>query len=124
MCLAEGRGCFIAKSDFKSAFRNLPIKPKDWRWLVLFAYHPITNQKFFFIDRCLPFGASISCAHFQRFSNAIAHTFKFKTGKDTDNYLDDFLFAVLLKAMCNGQAEVFLQICKAVNFPVALDKTF
>ena len=124
MCLAEGRGCFIAKSDFKLAFRNLPIKLKDWRWLVLFAYHPITNQKFFFIDKCSPFGASISCAHFQSFSNAIAHIFKFKTGKDTDNYLDDFLFVVLLKAMCNGQVEVFLQICKTVNFPIALDKTF
>ena len=45
-------------------------------------------------------------------------------GKDADNYLDDFLFAALLAALCDGQIEIFLDICKAINFPVSLDKTF
>lgn len=45
-------------------------------------------------------------------------------GKGAKNYLDDFLFAALLTALCNGQVEIFLQICAEINFPVSLDKTF
>ena len=39
------------------------------------------------------------------------------------NYLDDFLFAALTKALCDGQLNVFFEICEKINFPVALDKT-
>ena len=90
----------------------------------MFAHHPVTNKKYFFVDKYLPFGSSISCSHFQRFSNSIAHLFKFVMNKDTDNYLDDFLFTALLKAMCDGQVQVFLDIFKSINFPAVLDKTF
>ena len=124
LCVEAGKGCFIAKSDMKSAFCNLPIKPEDWKWLVLFAFHPVTNQKWYIIDKCPPFGASISCTHFQRFSNSIAHIFKRRTCKSINNYLDDFLFAALIKAVCVGHVNIFLDICKIINFPVALDKTF
>ena len=31
LCLKEGKSCNIAKSDMKSAFRNLGIKKKHWR---------------------------------------------------------------------------------------------
>ena len=65
MCTREGKGCYVAKSDMKSAFRNLPIKPEDWRWLVMKAQDPWDNRWKFFVDKCLPFGSSISCAHFQ-----------------------------------------------------------
>ena len=65
LCMEAGVGCYITKSNMKSAFRNLPIKPEDWKWLILFAYHPISGKKFYFVDKCLPFGASISCVHFQ-----------------------------------------------------------
>ena len=36
--------------------------------------------------------------------------------------MDDFLFAALLKALCDGQLDVFLEICKVINFPVAMEK--
>ena len=54
----------------------------------------------------------------------MAHNFRRKTGKKTNNYLDDFLFAALIKVICDRQVEVFLQLCKTINFPVSLDKTF
>ena len=123
LCVKVGRGCYIAKSDMKSTFRNVPIKHEHWCRLVLYAHHPVTNQKFYFADKCLPFGASISCSHFQHFSDSVAHIFKWKTGDDTNNYWDDFLFAALLKALCNGHVEIFLDLCKTINFSVALDKT-
>ena len=72
----------------------------------------------------MPFGSSISCAIFQKFSNAVAHIVKFRTKKDLVNYLDDYFFAALLKAFCDEQVKVFLKVCEEINFPVALEKTF
>ena len=87
-----------------------------------------TNLKdgltYYFFDKCLAFGASISCSHFQRFSNAVAYLVMKQTGCKNVNYLDDYLFAALLKAVCDGQVNIFMQLCKEINFPVNLDKTF
>ena len=124
LCAAAGKACKISKSDFKSAFRNLCIRRQDWAWLVMRATSHIDGKDYYFVDKCLPFGASISCAHFQAFSDAISHIMKYKTGKDNVNYLDDFLFVTLLTAMCNAQIDTFLRICSLINFPVSLDKMF
>ena len=87
LCLSAGQGgCFTAKSDMKSVFRNLPIKPQDRKWLVMKATNPKDGIEYYFIDKCLPFGASISCSHFQRVSNAIQHILKFRTKADANNY--------------------------------------
>ena len=72
----------------------------------------------------MPFGASISCSHFQRFSDAISHIVAFKSGYQNVNYLDDFFFVALLKLLCNGQIKTFLEVCKKINFPVSMEKTF
>ncbi len=29
MCIKEGKGCFMAKLDIKSAYRNIPVHPDD-----------------------------------------------------------------------------------------------
>ena len=64
----------------------------------------------YFIDKCLPFGASVSCSHYQRFSNALKHLALYrignKEGKAITNYLDDFLFIAWLKGLCNDMIPV------------------
>ena len=124
LCIKEGRFCKIEKSDMQSAFRNLGIRKKDWKYLVMKAISPIDGKTYYFVDKCLPFGASISCSHFQRFSNAVKHLVQWKTKKDLVNYLDDFLFAALMKFLCNNQIKAFLDICALIKFPVSLEKTF
>ena len=123
LCLKEGRNCFCSKSDWKSAFRHFPIQKRFWKFLVMKARNPKDHQWYYFIDKCMPFGSSISCAHFQSFSNAIAHIMRVKTGKDNVNYLDDFLFIALLAYICNGQTKLFLEICQEIRFPVSMEKT-
>ena len=39
------------------------------------------------------------------------------------NYLDDFLFTAMLRAECDKQIEIFLNTCKELGFPVAIEKT-
>ena len=100
--IRQGKSCNLAKSDMTSAFRNLGIRKDQWFLLVLMAVSPMDNQTYFFVDKCLPFGVAISCSHFQRFSDAVAHILKWKSGGyKSPNYLDDFLFIALLKSKCD-----------------------
>ena len=125
LCIRAGVGSKISKSDMTSAFRNLGIRKLDWRWLILKAKLPFDDKFYYFVDKCLPFGASISCALFQRFSNAIAHIVRVKSGgQDNVNYLDDFLFVTLLAAFCNVQVDLLIKVCNLIKFPVSLEKTF
>ena len=84
------------------------------------------DQKFYyFVDKCLPFGAAISCSHFQRVSDAVAHIFVFVSGgQKIINYLDNYFFVALLKAMCDCQINTFLDLCKYINLPISMDKTY
>ena len=47
------------------------MSKSSWKWLVMMAENPETGKIQFFIDKCLPFGASISCAIFQDFSDGL-----------------------------------------------------
>ena len=124
LCLKTGVNCHTARSDMRSAFRQLGLSPLDWCLLVMKAQCPITGIWWFFVDKAVPFGSARSCALFQEFSNAIAHIIRYRTKHDLVNYLDDYLFVALLKLICNGQVEEFLKVCKMINFPVAMEKTF
>ena len=123
LCLKAGKGCKCSKSDWKSAFRHFPILKRFWNLLVMKARDPESQKWFYFVDKCMPFGSSISCSHFQAFSNAIAHVMRIKSGQHNVNYLDDFLFIALMRWLCNQQTEMFLEICDLIRFLVAMEKT-
>ena len=122
--IAAHGACVVAKSDMKSAFRNLGIKKEQWCLLLMAAKSPLDGKIYYFVDKCLPFGSSISCSHFSRFSDSVAHLTTYRTGKKPVNYLDDFLFVAFLKSWCDQQVSAFLNICTEINFPVSLEKTF
>ena len=124
ICILSGKNCHIAKSDMARAFRNIPMSRASRHLLIMKADHPENGKTFFFVDKCLPFGSSISCAIFQEFSNAIAYLVTFRTGKPLVNYLDDYMFAALKRTWCNAQVQVFLNICEHISFPVTLEKTY
>ena len=119
------RPLVMAKTDLSSAFRMLPIKRQHWRWLVFKARDPESGEYYYFYDKCLPFGASISCCHYQRFSNALKHIAEYLTGKTLSitNYLDDFLFIEVTERRCNALVRSFLRLCNSIQVPVAQEKT-
>ena len=118
------RVIYQGKSDMKSAFRNLPLAVTEFCLTAMKAVNPQNNKTYFFVDKCLPFGASISCSLFQEFSDAVAFIFTRKTGEQTVNYLDDYYFCALLKSLCDVQIQKFLNICESIKFPVSLEKTY
>ena len=107
-----------------SAFRHLGLRPDNFKLLLMKAKNPLDGATYYFVEKCLPFGASISCSHFQRFSNCIAHIITFKTGKPLINFLDDYLFAALMRVACNEQVKVFMDVCQKIRFPFSEEKTY
>ena len=85
----------------------------------------MTGEWKFFVDKCLPFGSSISCALFQKFSDALCHLIEHKTNSrdQITNYLDDFLFLAFLLAHCNSKIEMFINLCNDLGVPISIDKT-
>ena len=118
---------YLGKTDLSMAFRVLPLKKGCFQWLILKAIDPRDGKVKYFVEKCLPFRASISCSHYQRFSNALKHILKFRCGdcacNAIMNYLDDFLFIAILKAICNRLINEFLQLCGELQVLVALEKT-
>ena len=122
---------FYAKTDCSHAFHILPIKIGHRKFLTMKARHPVTKEWWYFVDKCLPFGSSISCAHFQSFSDALKHIAEWKIGLTLvllvpprlTNYLDDFLFMALTRLACNGMISQFLELCKVIGCPISMDKT-
>ena len=58
-----GKGALIGKKDIANAFRLMPIRPEDF-CLLGFQF----QDKYYF-DKSLPFGCSIACATFEKFSS-------------------------------------------------------
>ena len=114
---------FFGKRDLVSAFRILPILPKHRCLLLMKAQHPLSKLWKYFINKCLPFGSSISCTHFQLFSDALAHIVQQKLGLKVVNYLDDFLFINPQQEICDQMVRKFLDICEQVHCPVSAEKT-
>ena len=83
----------MGKLDMSMAFRHVPIRVAYFMLLVLKCEHPVTGKIYYMVDKCLPFGSSISCAIFQDISDSIAYLVSFRTNKPTLNYLDDYFFA-------------------------------
>lgn len=119
MILRLGRGCYLAKTDVKSAFRIVPVHPDDYH-LLGFKW----NSQYFF-DKCLPFGLASSCKIFETFSSALEWAAKLKLGvKELEHILDDFLFGDLTEDECNAGLQHFLACCMELGVPIAAEKTF
>lgn len=114
-----GAGTLLAKSDIKSAFRLIPVAKNDFE-LLGFKF-----QGKYFFDKMMPFGASISCAIWEKFATAL-HWIIQSSSRNPHilHYLDDFLFAGPPNSnLCLSTLELFKNICSHIGIPIALDKT-
>ena len=118
MIKRAGKGCFLAKTDIKNAFRVIPIRQQD---------HYLLGMKWrgqYYYDRCLPMGAASSCKTFETFSTAIEWIAQQKLNIDyIIHLLDDFLLVAPSYDSCTKQLDRFLQFCSAIGLPMAPEKT-
>ena len=86
--LKLGPKCFMAKTDVKSAFRNIPVHPDDWELLGM------KWRDLYFFDRVLPFGLRSAPFIFNMLSDALEWILIHKLGvSNVLHILDDFFIA-------------------------------
>ena len=114
-----GRGCLMAKTDVKSAFRLLPIRISEFDQLG-FKF----EDKYYF-DKSMPFGCSISCATWEKVATFLEFVIKQKSlVGNVKHYVDDFLFAGKAKTShCKSILQCFFDCTAKLGVPIALDKT-
>lgn len=80
---------------------------------------------YYFYDKMLPFGSSISCAVWEKFATFLQ--WAVVTASHNPNilhYLDDFLFGEENRSPTPGHTlQSFKDTCQKFGIPVALDKT-
>ena len=76
--------------DVKSAFRLLPMYQGEFDLL------GFKTGNWYFIDKCLPMGCSVSCNHFERFSSFLHWVTEMESGlHEIDHYLDEFFYLLV-----------------------------
>ncbi|XP_052220819.1 uncharacterized protein LOC127837617 isoform X1 [Dreissena polymorpha] len=104
--------------DLESAFRLIPISPTDFHLL------GFSVNNLFYFDKALVFGASISCAIFERFAKFLKFCIKQNfTSGDLIQYLDDFLGANTSYTSCLENMATFRSVTSNLGVPVAEEKT-
>ena len=114
----HGHGCFLAKTDIKSAFRLLPIHPDD-RHLLGLKWNGL-----YYFDNCLPMGCASSCKLFELFSTSLEWIVLQRLNNvSVIHVLDDFLFIAPTRDLCEVALSIFLKICEDIGVPIAEEKT-
>ena len=109
---------FMVKVDIESAFRIIPVSPRD-RPLLGFQW-----KGKFFMDAVLPMGVSSACAIFESFSTALEWIAKSKLGATAIvHVIDDFLFIANSRAKCGQDLQAFVNLCLELGVPLAPGKT-
>ena len=112
----QGKGAYMAKEDFKSAFRNVPMRYQDLNLL------GIKVQGKFFIDCALPFGASISCAIFEDISMLIHWSAERRAAQKFIHNLDDFFTVHKYAQVCGQTMGILKQVCQEIQMPITPEK--
>ena len=113
----EGPGCSLIKVDIKSAFRLIPINPDDFDLLGM------CFEGNYYVDKCLPFGLSVSCAIFEKFSCFLEWAIKDHAAtKQIIHYLDDFCAGDKNSKRAGEILSKILQFFAYLGVPVAKEK--
>ena len=110
----------MSKLDIKSAFRNIPVHPSDWKLLGM------KWNGLYYFDTVLPFGLRSAPYLFDQFSCLIEWIIKSKLGiPNVIHILDDFFFATRPpRRDCLTALSKILCLFAELNIPVAPRKTF
>jgi hypothetical protein len=119
MVRRHGRGCLMTKVDVEGAYKNVPVRRRDWH-LLGFMW-----KQLFYYDRTLPFGLKSSCRKWELYATALHHFFQHEIGiDDVVHYIDDFFFAHPQDlALAKQQLQLALDLCARLGIPMSPDKT-
>ena len=113
-----GRGCALAKTDIKNAFRLIPVSPSDCSLL------GICWRDKFYVDRNFAMGLSSSCKIFESFSSALEWIARVKLNiAGIFHLLHDFLIVSKSLSSLEHKLRALLQTYDDIGVPMASEKT-
>ena len=113
-----GKGCFMAKLDLQSAYRQVPVHPVDQPLLCI-----KINQERVYADRALPFGLRSAPKLFTAVADGLSWALMCEGVRVFLHYLDDFFFCYHPPAaLCAAQLNSAITVCENLGFPVAPKK--
>lgn len=113
-----GKGCYLAKLDIESAFRNLPVHPLD----VPLQYIQFEGKAY--ADLCLVFGSRSSPAIFNAVAGLVAWIAHNNYGLPLANhYLDDYLVGDPSQRICDARLSLMESLMHSLGLPVKHSKT-
>lgn len=113
-----GESTYMCKTDIRSAFRIVPVNPRDFG---LLGFKWDGN---FYYDKCLPFGCRTSCKIFEEFSTALEWIALNKLGISAMvHILDDFLILENSRDRAVSKLKAFIHLCEKLGVPLSNEKT-
>ena len=119
ICLKLGRGCLMAKTDLKGAFRLIPVAKQDWN---LLGYK--CDDKFY-CETVLPSGCRSSPSLFDDLSKILEYLIRTSGGmSNVLHYIDDFWWAAPKDSnACEITLTYMRAVCAELGVPLAEEKT-
>ena len=112
-----GRGCLLAKTDLKSAYRIVPVHPDD---------RPLLGMNWdesLYLDAALPFGLRSAPKIFSAVADSLLWILAQRGLSEAIHYLDDFLIAGQPgSAECARNLAIALETFRILGVPIALEK--
>lgn len=116
------QGSYIWKGDVDKAFRNVPVRKRDWP---LLAFHVDGTL---YADTRLPFGHALSPYYFVNFVGRPIQYVAIRRGASLlgalSSYVDDFFGGCDTYEEAANQMQIWLQVCADLGVPVSQAKTF
>ena len=114
-------GGYLSKIDLKSAYRSVPIHPRNYTYMGLAWYFGKEKERSYLFDSRLPFGSKKACQVFQKLSDSVAKMLKEK-GISLVNYLDDLLIVSPTKEKCWLDLDMSINVLTKLGFVINWDK--
>ena len=116
------RGGYIWKADIEKAFRNVPVRRRDWPLLAFYVNGVL------YVDTRLPFGHALSPFYFVSVVGRPILYVAVRRGATLlgalAGYVDDFFGAADTYDKAVEQMQIWLQVCADLGVPVSKAKTF
>ena len=115
----QGKGEKMAKFDVKSAYRLLPVRESDFRFLGMQLEGKV------YIDKMLPMGAKISASHWEAFGRAWDWLVNQHPNFDgnTCRCMDDMLCIFGPHSNPTPSVSAVFEVCTEIGLPLAAEKT-
>jgi hypothetical protein len=115
-------GAYIWKGDVDKAFRNVPVRKRDWPLLAFYINGVL------YVDTCLPFGPVLSPYYFVNFVGRPILYVAVRRGASLLGalmaYVDDFFGGCDTYEDALAQMQLWLKVCEDLGVPVSKAKTF